>query len=204
MTTGRFHDRRPIALPTDEGWLLSIRSSCRRTVPAIQTALVFVIGGGIVALAGLFIEELLLRYGFSRFQMVVASNAILGTTAGLLFAQIRLRQQEKREVLKDRLDKVADMNHHVRNALTVVVYSMKIGNADSSMLQGAVERIEWALREVLPRGWGLDNQVPEKLIAKARMARSGARNHQQVRSSTIGLQESTLTPTPNSGRMTKT
>jgi hypothetical protein len=65
--------------------------------------------------------------------------------------QIRRRKQERREILQDRLDKVAEMNHHVRNALTVVVvYSLKTGKADPSMLQGAVERIEWAFREVLP------------------------------------------------------
>ncbi len=160
MVGSRFHDRRPIALATNDGGTLLIRSAGRRVVPAIHMALAFLIGSGIVGFAGLFVEGLLLRYGFSRSQIFVASNAILATMSGLLFAQIRLRQQEKREILQDRLDKVADMNHHVRNALTVVVCcSMKIGNSDSSMLQGAVERIEWALREVLPRGWDLNNQV---------------------------------------------
>ena len=47
------------------------------------------------------------------------------------------------------------MNHHIRNALAVVAfYGTQGGNATSAeLVSQAVKRIEWSLREVLPRGW---------------------------------------------------
>ena len=41
------------------------------------------------------------------------------------------------------------MNHHVRNALQVIAYSDN-STEQPSVVQDAVRRIEWALREVLP------------------------------------------------------
>jgi TolA-binding protein len=44
------------------------------------------------------------------------------------------------------------MNHHIRNALQVIAYANATGDPDESMklIRSSVERIEWALREVLP------------------------------------------------------
>ena len=85
-----------------------------------------------------------------------------------------MREREKQEVLEDRLAKVADVNHHVRNALSVVVfYGKQSGNAHAAQLvQEAVDRIEWTLREVLPKGWNIDAIVAEKLFMKAKVAAS--------------------------------
>lgn len=46
---------------------------------------------------------------------------------------------------------VADMNHHVRNALQVISYANATtpGGQFSDQVRSSVERIEWALREVL-------------------------------------------------------
>ncbi|HKD92922.1 MAG TPA: hypothetical protein VKB56_13510 [Terriglobales bacterium] len=46
---------------------------------------------------------------------------------------------------------VADMNHHVRNALQVISYANATtpGGQFSDLVRSSVERIEWALREVL-------------------------------------------------------
>lgn len=46
---------------------------------------------------------------------------------------------------------VADMNHHVRNALQVISYANATipGSPFSEQVRSSVERIEWALREVL-------------------------------------------------------
>jgi uncharacterized protein YmfQ (DUF2313 family) len=47
---------------------------------------------------------------------------------------------------------ISELNHHIRNALQVISYaSAAQTRADSMKLIGSsVERIEWALREVLP------------------------------------------------------
>ena len=44
------------------------------------------------------------------------------------------------------------MNHHIRNALQVIAYANLTSDKDESveLIHRSVERIEWALREVLP------------------------------------------------------
>lgn len=52
-----------------------------------------------------------------------------------------------------RMQVIAEMNHHIRNALTPV--SLSVDAIDNQQLNRviseAVNRIEWALREILPR-----------------------------------------------------
>ena|SRR2546423_14396788 len=104
----------------------------KRTMTPIRRLLTFLIGAGIVTSTGLLFDGLLLRQGVPRIQLLVASNVIAGTIAGFLFLQSRIREREKQEVLEDRLAKVADVNHHVRNALSVVVfYGKQSGNIRS-------------------------------------------------------------------------
>ena len=47
---------------------------------------------------------------------------------------------------------IAEVNHHVRNALTTVLYSVELTRNESliQVTQSAMERIDWTLREVLP------------------------------------------------------
>ena len=90
-------------------------------IPPIRRLMVFLIGAGIVTTTGLLFDTLLLQQGVPRIQLLVVSNLIAGTIAGILFVQSRIREREKQEVLEDRLAKVAGVNHHVRNALSVVV-----------------------------------------------------------------------------------
>lgn len=59
---------------------------------------------------------------------------------------------ERRENVALRLRTIADMNHHIRNALQTIqlsAYSTKDQQAIGEISE-AVERIQWALREVLP------------------------------------------------------
>ena len=110
--------------------------------------------GGIAGSLGLALDILLLRRGMPRLGILLLSNLITGALAGTLLLHLKIWQQEKRRVLRDRLSTIADMNHHVRNALAVVAYYGTEGaNANRAQLVSqAVKRIEWALREVLPRG----------------------------------------------------
>ncbi len=117
----------------------------------------FLTVGGLVGSAGLMAEVVLLRGGAPGFAILLLSNLITGAVAGTLFVQTKIREQERRQVAADRLSKIADMNHHVRNALAIVAfYGTQGGNPSAAQLVSqAVKRIEWTLREVLPRGWDL-------------------------------------------------
>ncbi|MGE5322881.1 MAG: hypothetical protein ACM3SW_08470, partial [Actinomycetota bacterium] len=65
----------------------------------------------------------------------------------------------------DRLRVIAEMNHHIRNALQVIAYhawSAKSEHEIASMNE-AVNRITWALQEVLPQFPGGEEHAPPKL-----------------------------------------
>jgi len=55
-------------------------------------------------------------------------------------------------VISQRLRTISEMNHHIRNSLQVITYATATqSNSESmEMIRSSVERIEWALREVLP------------------------------------------------------
>jgi hypothetical protein len=77
-----------------------------------------------------------------------ADDLILGVLAGLVvFAYEQRRYRE----IRDKIAMIAAMNHHVRNALQAISYSPYTEQAKQiQLIQQSVNRIQWALREVLP------------------------------------------------------
>jgi len=76
-------------------------------------------------------------------------NIITGILASLVvFAYEQKRYSQTLENLRI----VAEMNHHVRNALQVILCSRIFGEHEQQVkvIADAARRIEWALREVLP------------------------------------------------------
>ena len=69
------------------------------------------------------------------------------------FAYVALRAERQRALrAAAELKMIADMNHHIRNALDMLTMSA-YGTDDKAavaVIQKATERITWALREVLP------------------------------------------------------
>ena len=115
-----------------------------------------------VSAAGLMFDRLLLREGVLRYDVMAISNLLTGLVAGGLFWEAARRDRERREFVRDRLRTIADMNHHIRNALQVIsLYSYRDQDEEAvSTLKQAVNRIEWALNEVLP-GELVRDQVPD-------------------------------------------
>jgi len=105
-----------------------------------------------VALVGIGFDRLLVREGVSRYDLLAISNLLTGIVAGGLFWQARRRDLERRKFIRERLRTISEMNHHIRNALQVIsLYSYKEHDEKTMKDLGrAVNRIEWALSEVLP------------------------------------------------------
>lgn len=108
------------------------------------------------ALAGISVFVLLfvadyasLLFGLQGSQRVL-DDFFGGIIAGLLvFVYERARTRR----LTRQLQTIALMNHHVRNALQVIAYSSYAPQEAQQLVsvRDAVERIEWALQEVLPQ-----------------------------------------------------
>lgn len=74
---------------------------------------------------------------------------IVGALAAFLFRTV----MRLRETTFARLQVIAEMNHHIRNALATISLSTYVIQDQKSVrfISEAVNRIEWALREILPR-----------------------------------------------------
>ncbi len=73
-------------------------------------------------------------------------------TLGLLSGAIAwVYQRRQNRYLAERLEVIADMNHHVRNDLQVIQYSayMTRDKEHIQRIEQSLGRIDWALREVL-------------------------------------------------------
>jgi hypothetical protein len=110
----------------------------------------------IVSLIGIVLDRLLLKEGLPRLDMLIFSNGLTGLFAGGLFWQMAREAKASRDLVSERMKTIAELNHHIRNALQVIKFlgGQKRSGLDDVQLQlinDSVNRIEWALREVLPR-----------------------------------------------------
>ncbi len=111
----------------------------------LAAAIVFVIGTGM--------DLLILREHESRNLAIELSDALGGVVAGVLVFRLLLYERERRARIRQKLNIIADMNHHVRNALQVISFHAT-SHADKEQLEAireSMERIQWALKEVLPK-----------------------------------------------------
>jgi hypothetical protein len=101
---------------------------------------------------GFGFDRLLARDGVTRTEILLTSNGLTGLIAGLLFYNLALKERIRRDLIRERLSTIAEMNHHIRNALQVITYASAVSKNHESveLIRESVERIEWALREVLP------------------------------------------------------
>ena len=74
---------------------------------------------------------------------------IVGSLVGFLFRTFT----KLRQATVARLQVIAEMNHHIRNALAAISLSTYVLHNEQAMriIGEAVDRIEWTLREILPR-----------------------------------------------------
>ncbi|HKT52558.1 MAG TPA: hypothetical protein VJV96_19805 [Candidatus Angelobacter sp.] len=95
--------------------------------------------------------------GFSRWGIVVLSDIITGAIAGALFYQFAKNEKNRRELIRERMHTIAELNHHIRNALQVIKFwgaqhqNCTLDEMQIRLMKDSVDRIEWALREVLPK-----------------------------------------------------
>jgi len=106
---------------------------------------------------GMLQDLFLVTEGFSRWSLIILSNMLTGGIAGLLFYQYVRNERNRRELVRQRMQTIVELNHHIRNALQVIKFwgvqhqNCSLDDAQVQLMKDSVDRIEWALREVLPR-----------------------------------------------------
>lgn len=127
----------------------------------------------LVTIAGSSFDRMLNHDGVRSIVIIATTNALTGLVVAGLFLQLIRTIQNRRRLIQARLEVIADMNHHIRNALQVLSYGMAT-NAnfkETEMMRESIRRIEWALREVLP------GYLPETYVPHDAAAQSSAQRH---------------------------
>jgi hypothetical protein len=113
----------------------------------VRLARSLAMGVGLFAL-GALVQAWMVKDGVSGV-MEYADDLILGLFAGLL---VFAYEQRRHNAMLKRIRVIADMNHHVRNALQAITLSRYAENSQQiQVIDESAKRIQWALRELLPQ-----------------------------------------------------
>lgn len=117
----------------------------------------------VVSLVGFAFDRMLIHEGVPRYDLMAISNTLTGAVAGAFFWQAMRRERERRHFIRERLHTISEMNHHIRNALQVISFHVyrEQGEKNVEVVRQAVNRIEWALKEVLPGEIGEKPATPQ-------------------------------------------
>jgi hypothetical protein len=99
------------------------------------------------------VADLIMLYEHAPVRRTIEiSDAISAAVIGLLTYQLLRFQQQRRERLRQRVAAISEMNHHVRNALQIISLSSHGKSQEEiAAIRESVNRIQWALRELLPK-----------------------------------------------------
>ena len=83
---------------------------------------------------------------------ILWSDLFTGIVACVLSYLALWYQRRNRRLYLARLRMIAEMNHHIRNAITPLLYSSHLTKHREllQLTEAAAARIDWVLREVLP------------------------------------------------------
>jgi hypothetical protein len=98
-------------------------------------------------LLGALLQGVLHKRGITHINIYV-DDLVLGAVAGLV---VFAYEQRRSRDIQQKLAVIAAMNHHVRNALQAISYVPYTEQAKQILvIQQSVNRIQWALQEILP------------------------------------------------------
>lgn len=104
----------------------------------------------IIFLSGGALDWFVTRQYIPRMSLMVAGAAVSSAVGALGFVTLTEIQKRYQELI-DRLTRIAELNHHIRNALQVIAYNNAQPERTGPSIQQvnlAISRIEVVLREV--------------------------------------------------------
>ena len=128
----------------------------------------------LVTVSGFGFDRMLRHDGVNHDVITATSDALTGIVVAIMFLEFTRNVQNRRRLVRNRLEVIADMNHHIRNALQVISYGTAThgGKQETEMMRESIHRIEWALREVLP-GYLPETHIPQEPAPPAKERRAG-------------------------------
>lgn len=85
---------------------------------------------------------------------IYASDLYTCVIASIFSYLLMIYEKRRRMILARRMAIAAEVNHHIRNALSAIIYSAAVRRDQSvqATLKDATDRIDWVLTTVLPDG----------------------------------------------------
>jgi signal transduction histidine kinase len=122
-------------------------------------------GMGVVAFAATELMHYILVPDIGRSDERFLAEGLSALLVSFLTARLVYMSRERQRLMMARVQVIAEMNHHIRNALSPVALS--VDATEDQQLHGviseAVDRIDWALREILPREIPLGKEQQHEL-----------------------------------------
>ncbi len=114
-----------------------------------RNLLLALFGAVVISCCGFFIDHF-----FHRANRLLASDFYTCGVAFMFSYTLLQFESRRRALLARRMEIAAEVNHHIRNALTGVVFTAAARNdpALQAVLDDATARIDWVLNTVLPDG----------------------------------------------------
>jgi hypothetical protein len=156
-----------LQIPVQQPWFTILSPLQRALLGFAVAALIFVSGG--------VLDWFVTRQYLPRISLMLAGIAI-AMAGGLLVFRILTDIQSRYQAMLDRLGRIAELNHHIRNALQVIAYHNVPQRTERVIEQvnAEVVRIESVLREVSASlGDTAGFSAPAILLVKQRSRQSG-------------------------------
>lgn len=129
----------------------------------------FVLGSAFGVGIASFLATELMHYALvpdlGRHQERLLAEALSALVVGCLIAKLASIARQQHQLTVARIQVIAEMNHHIRNALTPIFLSTHVTDNQQRIrvISEGVDRIDWALREILPREIPLREEQRETL-----------------------------------------
>lgn len=116
----------------------------------------------IIALCKFAVICLLLYAGASVDEMRLQDSLSTGLLGGLAVWVALSVARFRREQIQEQVRTIGDLNHHLRNALSVILNSQFLpAHEQKDAILASVDRIDRALQQIVPPGWR-DRQMEAK------------------------------------------
>ncbi len=111
------------------------------------------LGVGIASFLATELMHYLLVPDLGRNRERLLAEVFSALIVGCLVAKLAQINRERHRLTIARMQVIAEMNHHIRNALAPISLSLDATEDQElvRVISEGVERIDWALREILPR-----------------------------------------------------
>jgi signal transduction histidine kinase len=133
------------------------------------------VGVGLVSFVVTELMHFLLVPDLGRVWERVLAEGLSALVVALLTAGLIRQAEQRRQAELLRMQVIAEMNHHIRNALAAISLSTDMIKNQQSIrvISESVDRIEWSLREVLPRSRPLREEDRNRFLFRGARHEAG-------------------------------